>query len=53
LCQTIVYASSAGKKYWAEMARMLGLVDKDDGIGFAAGLDETTASFERHQANCM
>jgi hypothetical protein len=28
--------SGAGKKYWAEAGRMLGLVDTDDGIRFAS-----------------
>jgi CMP-N-acetylneuraminic acid synthetase len=29
-------ASSAGKKYWAEAGRKLGLIDTDDGIHFAS-----------------
>jgi hypothetical protein len=29
-------ASSAGKKYWAEAGRKLGLIDTDDGIRFAS-----------------
>jgi hypothetical protein len=27
--------SGAGKKYWAEAGRMMGLIDTDDGIRFA------------------
>jgi hypothetical protein len=34
-------ASCAGKQYWAEAGRMLGLIDTDDGIRFAGDVDET------------
>jgi hypothetical protein len=30
------FSSGAGKAYWAESARMMGLIDTDDGIRFAA-----------------
>jgi hypothetical protein len=38
-------ASGAGKAYWAESARKLGLTDTEDGIRFAADVVNSTAMF--------